>query len=191
MPPAVQTPPPPDPAPPAAEPPPKVLRPPKDEPRKGLTEVDARKVPKRADKPVPRAAARDASDAKGKSAAAGVSRGSGASSGPQGLAIGPAGPGIPEGTDSGGDWYLAGVQQKIWSIWTQQINAGFSQPIGVTFTILADGSVVDVEVTQASGTAMLDLAARRAIFSAAPFAPLPKEYGTNRYTIRAIFKPTS
>ena len=30
-----------------------------------------------------------------------------------GLALtGPAGPGVPGGTDPGGDWYLAGVQRK-------------------------------------------------------------------------------
>jgi TonB family protein len=122
--------------------------------------------------------------------AAGAS-GPGTSSQTPGLAIGPPGPGVPEGTDSGGDWYLATVQQKIWMIWTQEIKAGFTQPIGVTFTIVADGQVVDVRVTQPSGATLLDNAALRAIYSAAPFGPLPKDYGTNRKTIQALFKPTS
>jgi TonB family protein len=61
----------------------------------------------------------------------------------------------------------------------------------VTFTILADGSVTDVQVTQPSGATMLDLAAARAVHSAAPFGPLPKDYGTNRKTVQALFKPTS
>jgi periplasmic protein TonB len=189
-PPAVQTPPPPDPAPPAAEPPPKVLKPPKEEPRKGLPEVDARKAPKKADKPTPRTPGREAQPSTA-AAGQGASRGTGTSSGPQGLAIGPAGPGVPSGTDSGGDWYLAAVQQKIWMIWTQQIKAGFTEPIGVTFTITADGSVADVQVTTPGAATLLNLAAQRAILTAAPFGPLPKEYGTNRYTIQAIFKPTS
>ena len=98
---------------------------------------------------------------------------------------------MPDGTDSGGDWYLAGVQQKIWMIWTQQIKSGFNEPIGVTFTILADGSVADVQVTKPGQATLLNLAAQRAVLSAAPFGPLPREYGTNRYTIQAIFKPTS
>jgi protein TonB len=106
-----------------------------------------------------------------------------------GLEFGPAGPGVPDGTDSGGDWYLAGVQQKIWTLWNQQIKSGFNRPIGVTFTILTDGSVTDVEVTQPSGVALLDMAAQRAILNAAPFGPLPREYGTNRRTIRALFRP--
>jgi TonB family protein len=59
----------------------------------------------------------------------------------------------------------------------------------VTFTILADGKVADVRVTQPSGAALLDMAAQRAILNAAPFAPLPREYDTNRKTIQAIFRP--
>jgi TonB family protein len=105
--------------------------------------------------------------------------------------IGPAGPGAPGGTDAGGDWYLAGVQRKIWMVWTQQIRTGHTQPIGVSFTILADGSVTDVRVVQSSGAALLDLAAQRSVVSAAPFHALPKDYGTNRYTIQAIFRPTT
>ena len=76
-------------------------------------------------------------------------------------------------------------------IWTQQIKAGFTQPVGVTFTILADGTIADLHVTQPSGATMIDFAAQRAVTSAAPFGPLPKDYGTNRKTIQALFKPTS
>ena len=72
----------------------------------------------------------------------------------------------------------------------KQIKAGFDHPVGVTFTILADGSVADVHVTQPSGASLLDMAAQRAILNAAPFGPLPREYGTNRKTIQAIFRPT-
>ena len=115
----------------------------------------------------------------------------GASSTTPGLEFGPPGVGVPDGTDTGGDWYLAGVQQKIWMIWNQQIKSGFTQPVGVTFTILADGSITDLRVTQPSGTTMIDFAAQRAVTSAAPFGPLPKDYGTNRKTIQALFKPTS
>ena len=37
-----------------------------------------------------------------------------------------------------GDWYLAGVQRKVWTIWMQQVRANFTQPITVQFTILPD-----------------------------------------------------
>jgi TonB family protein len=96
---------------------------------------------------------------------------------------------VPGGTDSGGDWYLAGVQQKIWVQWNQQIKADYAQTVGVTFTILPDGSVTGVRVTQPSGATLLDMAAQRAILNAAPFGPLPREYGQTSRTIQAIFKP--
>jgi TonB family protein len=151
--------------------PPKVLKPPREQPRpNALPEPDSR------------VRARRATPAPPKAAVAGATT--------PGLEFGPPGPGVPDGTDSGGDWYLAGVQQKIWILWNQQIKSGFNRPIGVTFTILADGSVTDVEVTQPSGVALLDMAAQRAILNAAPFGPLPREYGTNRRTIRALFRPT-
>jgi TonB family protein len=83
------------------------------------------------------------------------------------------------------------VQQKIWVLWNQQIKAGMSQPVTVSFTIQADGTVTDIRVIQSSGALLLDRAAQRAIDSAAPFGPLPKDYGTNRITIEGIFKPAS
>lgn len=167
---------------PAVEPPPLVRKPPKDAepkpPSNAVPELDARKGRKKPEPPAPArgpAGGREAST----------------SSSTPGLAIGPPGPGTPDGTDSGGDWYLAGVQQKIWMLWNQQIKSGFTQPVAVTFTILADGTLADVHVTQSSGAALLDMAAARAVYSAGPFAPLPKSYGTNQKTIQAVFKPTS
>jgi TonB family protein len=159
----------------APEPPPKVLKPPREQapPPDALPEPDSRRRSPRATPP-PRAA--------------GASVGAGAAT--PGLEFGPPGPGVPDGTDTGGDWYLAGVQQKIWILWNQQIKSGFNHPIGVTFTILADGSVADVQVTQPSGASLLDMAAKRAILNAAPFGPLPRQYGTNRKTIQAVFRPT-
>jgi TonB family protein len=102
----------------------------------------------------------------------------------------PPGPGSPVGNSDTGDWYLGGIQRKIWVIWTREIKQAFPQPITVSFTILADGSLEDgsVRIVQASGVQLLDLAARRAVFSAAPFGPLPKTYGTNRVTIQALFE---
>jgi protein TonB len=168
---------------PAVEPP-KVLKPPKDEPKpsaKALPELDSRKT-KKTEKPEPTTRV---------PAGGAETKTTGVAAATPGLALGPPGPGTPDGTDAGGDWYLAGVQQKIWMIWNQQIKTGFTQPVAVTFTILADGSVADVHITQSSGASLLDLAAQRAIYSAAPFAPLPRSYDTTRKTIQAVFRPTS
>jgi TonB family protein len=156
---------------PTVAPPPRVLKPPREQPKpNALPEPDSRRRARRRAPTPPKAAAAGAAT--------------------PGLEFGPPGPGVPDGTDSGGDWYLATVQQKIWNLWNQQIKSGFNRPIGVTFTILADGNVTDVRVTQPSGVALLDMAAQRAILNAAPFGPLPREYGTNRRTIRALFRPT-
>ena len=179
----------------AAPAPPKVLKPPTEAPKpRALPLPDSRRVA-RATKPEPplppsrtsaSASARPAATAPG-----GTPGGRGASTATPGLEFGPPGPGVPDGTDTGGDWYLAGVQQKIWMLWNQQLKAGFSQPIGVTFTIQPNGTVTDVRVTQPSGASLLDMAAQRAVLSAAPFGPLPREYGQNPRTIQALFRPTS
>jgi protein TonB len=167
-------------APPATlAPPPKILKPPKEDPRKGLPELDAKKGKT---KPTPLPAPLKSG---------GVAGGTGPSVQTPGLEFGPPGPGVPGGTDPLGDWYLAGVQRKIWMLWTQQIRPSAPQPVTISFTITTDGSVSDVRVVQSSGIYLLDSAAQRAVYSAGPFGPLPRNYGTDRYTIQAIFKPTS
>jgi TonB family protein len=157
------------------EPPPKFIKPPKPEPRHGLPEWDAPRVKSKPETPPPRP----------------THTGTGSGSSTPGLEIAVPGAGVPGGMDPSGDFYLASVYRKIWMVWTQQIKPQFNQPIAVTFTILADGQVTDVRVVQPSGVTLLDLAAQRAILSAAPFNPLPKDYGTNRYTIQALFRPTT
>jgi TonB family protein len=180
----------PAPAPAAPVAPPTVLKPPTESPRpRAIPPPDSRRTAKRAPEPATTSAAKPG--ARAASLPAGTPKGAGTGAATPGLEFGPPGPGVPDGTDAGGDWYLAGVQQKIWMLWNQQIKAGFTQPIGVTFTILADGSVTDVRVTQPSGATLLDMAAQRAIQNAAPFGPLPREYGTNHRIIQALFKPTS
>jgi len=175
-------------APPAPAPPPPVLKPPKAEPRRGLPPPDAKKS--KPERPAPRHAERP--DTSRTPAPSSGTSGTGANVVPGGVGIiGPAG-GSPNGNDDAGDWYLAGVQRKIWMIWMRQIKANFTQPITISFTILADGSLEDgsVRPVQGSGVQLLDLAAQRAVLSAAPFGPLPKTYGTNRVTIQALFQPT-
>jgi TonB family protein len=160
------------------EPPPKVLKPPKEEPRKGLPPLDGKKTrPTPAERTPP-------------AAPASTARSGAASTGIPGLDIeAPPGLGSPGGNDADGDWYLAGVQRKIWMIWTRQIKSGFTQPIAVTLTITETGAVDEVRVVESGGVSMLDSAAQRAVFSAAPFTPLPRSYGTNRLTIRVVFRP--
>jgi protein TonB len=167
-----------------------VLKPPQEAPPKNrLPELDAKPPKKKPPVVEARPQLSAAERAYTRGATSGVPHATGRSPSTPGLEFGPPGAGVPGGTDPFGDWYLAGVQRKIWTIWAQQVRTDFRQPIAVLFTILADGSVTDVRVVQSSGVALLDLAAQRAVASAAPFGPLPRDYGTNRYTIQGIFKP--
>jgi TonB family protein len=167
------------PEPPEPEPPAKVVKPPREAPKTGLPDPETSRKARPEKTPPPRPAA------------GGAPGGTGTSSQTPGLAFGPPGPGVPGGTDLFGDWYMAGVQRKIWMLWSQQVRGVTSKEVVVSFTILADGSVADVHPVQPSGIFLLDQAAQRAILSAAPFGPLPKDYGTNRVTIQAIFRPAS
>jgi protein TonB len=171
--------------PPAPKPPaPQIIKPPQEAPRKGLADIDektSRKKPEKTPKPVAVAA--------GPTTSARSAAPSAASATPGISLTAPVGGGIPGGTDLFGDWYMTGVQRKLWIVWAQQMRAGMPQPVIVSFTILADGSVTDVHVVQSSTVYLLDNAAQRAIISSAPFGPLPKDYGTNRITIQCVFKP--
>jgi len=170
--------------------PPVVLKPPpKAEPRPNALPLPDSKTRRPPTPPPVRATTKPTTAPSSGSAGTAPSR-STASATP-GLEFGPPGPGVPTGTDTGGDWYLASVQQKIWMLWNQQIKTGFTQAVGVEFTIMPDGSMTGLRVTQSSGSALLDLAAQRAVQNAAPFAPLPREYGQNPRTIQALFKPTT
>jgi periplasmic protein TonB len=176
----------------APPPPPKVLKPPTDAPRpNALPALDARKIARHAPEPVAAPGAAASATAKSTTAAAGVTGGRGTGSATPGLEIGAPGVGVPDGTESGGDWYIAAVTQKIWMLWNQTIKTGFTQPIGVTFTIMPDGSLTDVRLTQPSGAYLLDSAAQRAVLNAAPFGPFPRDHEQKPRTIQAVFRPTS
>ena len=183
----------PEPAPPAPapEPPPKVIKPPKEEPRKGLPPPDAKKTKPKPEKSVAPRAPRGSAHAGADGAASGRRDGHRRTRRPRHRRTG-RDRASPGGTDPLGDWYLAGVQRKIWTIWTRQIKTGFAQPITISLHDPGDGSLEDgsVRILQASGVQLLDIAAQRAVYSAAPFGPLPKTYGTNRITIQALFQPT-
>jgi TonB family protein len=163
---------------PAAPPEPqKIIKPPKEEPRQGLPEPDA-KPPKKERRP---ATVPPAGTAPGSAVAE-----------TRGLALAVAGPGAPGGTDPNGDYYIAGVSRKVWSIWTQQLHAGNFPTVVVEFTILPDGSLDGLpRIVQPSGMYAIDSAAQRAIATAAPFTRLPNNYGNNALTLRANFKPES
>jgi TonB family protein len=180
---------------PVAEPPQQIAKPPQPTERQGLPDPDVRKPTAKPSakpeppRPAPRSSAPAASAAGAPSRVSGGG-GTGTANDVIGLAMMPVGAGVGFGTDTG-DYYMAGIQRKIWQIWLQQVKQTFPQPVIVTFTLNPDGSVGNVQVTQSSGVAMLDLAARRAVMTAAPFSAFPRDYANSPITINAQFRPTS
>lgn len=63
--------------------------------------------------------------------------------------------------------------------------SGYQGVLYIKFDILKDGSLGGVELLKSSGYKILDDEALRSIRDSAPFAPLPEEWGMQRYSIRA------
>ncbi|MET0556129.1 MAG: TonB family protein [Vicinamibacteria bacterium] len=176
------------------EPPPQIAKPPQPTERQGLPDPDVKKPTAKPSakpeppRPAPRSSAPPAA-APGTTVRTSGGGGTGTANEAIGLAMMKDGAGVGFGVDTG-DYYMAGIQRKIWQIWLQQVKQTFPQPVIVTFTLNPDGSLGNVQVTQSSGVAMLDLAAKRAVMTAAPFSAFPRDYGNSPITINAQFKPT-
>ena len=101
----------PEPVKPAAPPPaPKVLKPPTEAPRpNALPTLDSRRLARKAPEPAAVPGATGSAAAKAAAATGGVAGGRGTGTATPGLEIGPPGVGVPDGTEAGGDWYIAGV----------------------------------------------------------------------------------
>lgn len=179
----------------APEPPQQIAKPPQPTERQGLPEPDVKNPTTKPAKPEPPRPAPRSSSAPSTQAGTPVRAsgggGTGTSNALVGLELLPEGAGVGTGVDTG-DYYMAGVQRKIWQLWLQQVKQTFPQPVIVTFTLNPDGSVplASVQIAQSSGVAMIDLAARRAVQIATPFSAFPKDYANRPLTIQARFTPT-
>jgi protein TonB len=58
----------------------------------------------------------------------------------------------------------------------------------VTFDIMRDGSVRNIQIAQHSGNSILDFSAQRAVSDAAPFPPLPPGYDRNEAGVELHFQ---
>ncbi|MGH9310399.1 MAG: energy transducer TonB [Vicinamibacterales bacterium] len=81
--------------------------------------------------------------------------------------------------------YLTQMIQMIRRNWNQKQGAA-GQSI-VKFTIRRDGMLTNVELTQSSGQALLDLEARRAVHNTQQLPPLPREFTEPSLTIHLTF----
>ncbi len=87
-------------------------------------------------------------------------------------------------------WYLAVVQGKVSSNWSQpsaRLIVEDSLTTSVAFTIARDGSVRDVRVSRSSGRSTVDQSAAKAVRDSAPFPPLPDDYRENTLQVTIDF----
>lgn len=88
-------------------------------------------------------------------------------------------------------YYLQTIHGKISSNWyTSQVSPGVTGNFRTTvyFKIFRNGEISPLEIRESSGIRSLDLSARRAIQSSAPFPPLPNDYEGDFLGIYLIFE---
>jgi len=87
-------------------------------------------------------------------------------------------------------WYVASVRSRIsgnWLLSTISPNILSAPRLYMAFTILRDGTITDVEITQSSGIPEVDRSALRAVLASNPLPPLPAEYAGNRVKVNLYF----
>jgi periplasmic protein TonB len=76
-------------------------------------------------------------------------------------------------------WYVEAVQRRVSGNWLQMSidpRLAYAPRVVVTFTILRDGSVANVQITQSSNNYSVDSSAVRAVQNSSPLMRLPPEY---------------
>ncbi|HEY7826004.1 MAG TPA: energy transducer TonB [Candidatus Acidoferrales bacterium] len=87
-------------------------------------------------------------------------------------------------------WYVQAVQQRISRNWLQStVDPGVSAAprVVVTFDILRDGAVTNIQVTQSSNIYSVDSSAVRAVQNSSPLTPLPAEYSGSKVSVEFWF----
>ena len=87
-------------------------------------------------------------------------------------------------------WYVEAVQRRISSNWLQTtIDQGVSVAprVVVTFDILRDGTITNIQITRSSGNNSVDNSGIRAIRDSSPLNALPGEYSGTRVGVEFWF----
>jgi periplasmic protein TonB len=98
----------------------------------------------------------------------------------------------PGGGDFAGRFpsYVDAVRNRISSNWLQSTvdpTVRWAPRASFTFTVLRDGTVTNVQMTQTSGNRSIDNSALRAIQSSSPMSPLPSNYPGSSVTVEFWF----
>jgi periplasmic protein TonB len=87
-------------------------------------------------------------------------------------------------------WYVDAVRNRVSSNWLQTTvdpSVQWAPRAVVTFDILRDGTVANVQILRSSGNASVDNSAVRAILSSNPLNPLPNEYAGSKVSVEFWF----
>ncbi len=108
-------------------------------------------------------------------------------------AVGAGGVGVGTGTPFGNRFgaYAELLRRRISEKWrTGDVDAVVknARPTVVSFDILRDGSVKNLQIVQSSGIPTLDYSAKRAILEAAPLPELPREFDRNSANVEFTFQ---
>jgi periplasmic protein TonB len=99
------------------------------------------------------------------------------------------GTGTPFGTRFGA--YAELLRRRIAEKWrTNDVDPYIreARPVTVSFEILRNGTVRDIQIVQRSGVLSLDYSAQRAVMEAAPFEPLPREFARDSANVEFTFQ---
>ncbi len=87
-------------------------------------------------------------------------------------------------------WYVEAVQRRISSNWLQSTvdpSVAYAPRVIATFTILRDGTITNVQITQSSNNYSVDSSALRAIQSSSPLDRLPGAYSGSSVNVQFYF----
>ncbi len=87
-------------------------------------------------------------------------------------------------------WYVASMRARIsanWLLSTVSPNITSAPRVYLTFQILRDGTVTEVQITQSSGVPEVDRSALRAILASNPLPPLPPQYSGGSVNVQFYF----
>jgi protein TonB len=87
-------------------------------------------------------------------------------------------------------WYVEAVQRRVSSNWLQATvdpSIGTAPRAVLTFDILRDGTVTNIQVIRSSGNNSVDTSAVRAIRASSPLERLPGEYSGSKVSVEFWF----
>jgi len=88
------------------------------------------------------------------------------------------------------DYYVRAVQQRISAGWLQSTidpNLSWAPRVVVTFDILRNGTITNLQITQSSNNQSVDRSAVRAVESANPLLALPPAYSGSKVSVEFYF----